>query len=229
MVVLSNSSNSVDDLGLHLLDSRYPLSVPFGSPPEAKVSPGTLDRFVGLYELTPNAIFAITREDNQLFAQLTGQTRVAIFPKSPREFFLKVVNAQISFETDSGGKVTGLTLHQNGADREAPRISRAAATQALDAFRQHIRSNTPSPGTQASLLRYINSLECGQPNYRDIEPGDGDVLTKTAAVERGIIGKMGALQSPKFKDVNTAGLDAYAATFANGRLEWVIAPLSDVR
>lgn len=226
VVVLSNSNNSVDDLGLHLLDSRYPLSVPYGSPPEAKVSPGTLDRYVGFYELAPNAIFTITRDGNQLFAQLTGQPRVAIYPKSPREFFLKVVDAQISFETDSRGKVTGLTLHQNGFDHGAPRISRAAAMQAQLAFRQHLRSNTPSPGTKTSLLRYINSLERGQPDYQDMSPELATAVRKQLPLIEGIIRKMGALQSLEFKDVNAAGMDTYDATFANGRLEWAIAPLS---
>jgi len=226
VVVLSNSNNSVDDLGLHLLDSRYPLSVPYGSPPEATVSPGILDRYVGFYELAPNAIFTITRKGNQLFAQLTGQTRMAIYPKSPREFFLKVVDARMSFETDSRGKAMGLTLHQNGFDRRALKISRAAAMQAQLAFRQHLRSNTPSPGTKASLLRYIKSLERGQPNYQEMSPEMATAVRKQLPLIEGIIRKMGALQSLRFKGVNAAGMDTYDATFANGRLEWAIAPLS---
>jgi len=33
-----------------------------------------------------------------------------------------VVDAQITFETDSTGRATSLTLHQNGADTPAKRI-----------------------------------------------------------------------------------------------------------
>jgi serine-type D-Ala-D-Ala carboxypeptidase/endopeptidase len=226
VVVLSNSNNSVDDLGLHLLDSRYPLSVPYGSPPEAKVSPGALDRYVGFYELAPNAIFTISREGDQLFAQLTGQPRVAIYPRSPGEFFLKVVAAQLSFETDKHGRVRALTLHQNGFDHAAPRISRAAARQAQHAFEQHLRSNAPSPGTKASLLRYIDSLERGQPNYQEMTPEMATLVRKQLPLIEGIIRKMGALQSLQFKGVNAAGMDTYDATFAHGRLEWAIGPLT---
>jgi serine-type D-Ala-D-Ala carboxypeptidase/endopeptidase len=226
VVVLSNSANSVDDLGLHLLDSRYPLSVPYGSPREAKVSVDTLDRYIGFYQLAPNAIIDVTREGAQLFAQLTGQPRVAIYPKGPREFFLKVVDAQISFDTDPQGRVKGLTLHQNGIDHAAPRISRAAATQAQLAFEQHLRSNAPSAGTKASLLRYIDSLEQGEPNYQDMSPEMAAAVRKQLPLIEGIIKKMGALQSLQFKGVNAAGMDTYDATFANGRLEWAIAPLS---
>jgi hypothetical protein len=37
-----------------------------------------------------------------------------IFAEAPAEFFLKVVDAQISFEKDSSGKVVRLILHQGG-------------------------------------------------------------------------------------------------------------------
>jgi hypothetical protein len=226
VVVLSNAGNSVDDLGLHLLDSRYPLSVPYGSPLQAQVSPDKLERYVGFYQLAPGAILTITREGDQLFAQLTGQQRAAIYPKSAREFFLKVVDAQLTFDTDAQGKVSGLTLHQGGADHVAPRIARAAATQAQRAFEQHVRSNSPSPGTRASLLRYIDSLEKGQPNYEEMTPDVASLVRKELPLVEGTIRKMGALQSLKFKQVNAAGMDVYDAAFAHGRLEWVIAPLS---
>lgn len=226
VVVLSNSMNSVDDLGLHLLDARYPLEVPYGSPPEAKMSPGTLERYVGFYRFSPNAILTITRDGSQLFAQLTGQPRLAIYPKSPRQFFLKVVAAQLSFETDSQGKVTAVTLHQNGVDHAAPRISRAAATQAQTALEHHIRSNAPSPGTKASLLRYIDSLERGRPDYQDMTPELAAAVRKQLPVIEAVIRKMGPLKGLQFEQVSAAGMDTYDANFANGRVECMIAPLS---
>ena len=39
-----------------------------------------------------------------------------------RKFSYKVVDAQITFETDSSGRASSLTLHQNGADMPAKRI-----------------------------------------------------------------------------------------------------------
>ena len=36
--------------------------------------------------------------------------------------FLKVVDAQITFNSDESGKGTGATLHQNGQDQPAKRI-----------------------------------------------------------------------------------------------------------
>jgi hypothetical protein len=55
-------------------------------------------------------------------AQATGQPKVEIFPKSETEFFLKVVDAQISFDVDGSGKVEKLMLHQEGQNLPAPKI-----------------------------------------------------------------------------------------------------------
>ena len=64
----------------------------------------------------------ITREGDGLFAQLTGQPRFEIFPKSDSEFFWKVVQAQIAFVRDPTGKVTKAIHTQAGRSFEAPRI-----------------------------------------------------------------------------------------------------------
>lgn len=78
--------------------------------------------FVGQYQLAPNFILTVTLDGDQLYAQATGQQRAAIFPESSAQFFLKVVNAQLSFELGPDGRPTSLTLHQNGRDRQAKRI-----------------------------------------------------------------------------------------------------------
>ena len=89
---------------------------------EVTVDPKLFEGYVGQYQLAPNFILTITFEGDKLFAQATGQPKFQIFPESEREFFLKVVDAQITFETDSSGRATSLTLHQNGADMPAKRI-----------------------------------------------------------------------------------------------------------
>jgi hypothetical protein len=80
------------------------------------------DHFVGRYELAPNFVMTVTREGEQLFVQLTGQPKFEIFPKGDREFFLKVVEARITFEPDVDGRAPALVLHQNGRDMPAKRI-----------------------------------------------------------------------------------------------------------
>ena len=97
-----------------------------GPPPpkehtEVAIDPKILDNYLGSYELAPNFILTVTREGDHLFTQATGQGKVEVFPESDHDFFLKVTDAQITFETDSQGKATALVLHQGG-DHPARRI-----------------------------------------------------------------------------------------------------------
>jgi CubicO group peptidase (beta-lactamase class C family) len=88
-----------------------------------KLAPAVLDAVVGRYDYGGGkAIMTITRQGDRLFAQLTGQPRLEIFPKSETEFFWKAVAARISFVKDRGGKVVKAIHHQGGRTFEAPRL-----------------------------------------------------------------------------------------------------------
>jgi len=95
---------------------------------EIILDPKVLKRYVGTYELAPDAKMLITLETNQLSEKLASQPAFPIFPESETMFFLKVVDAQIEFVKDSSGAVTHLVLHQGGRDQKAPRISDKAET-----------------------------------------------------------------------------------------------------
>jgi D-alanyl-D-alanine-carboxypeptidase/D-alanyl-D-alanine-endopeptidase len=75
-----------------------------------------LEAFVGKYELAPGFVLTVTREGNQLMVQATGQSKLPVYAQAPKEFFYKVVDAQITFTE------TGLVLHQNGRDMPAKRM-----------------------------------------------------------------------------------------------------------
>jgi serine-type D-Ala-D-Ala carboxypeptidase/endopeptidase len=116
VVALSNASTAtgVDDIGRHLLDVRFPLAQPPKEHKQVAVDPTLFDGYVGRYELAPTFVITVTREGDRLFGQATGQPKFEMFPESEKDYFLKVVDAQITFETDGHGKATGLTLHQGG-------------------------------------------------------------------------------------------------------------------
>ena len=118
VVVLSDQVVAPDDIGFHLLDERAPLTPATAAKvrTEIGVDPAVLETYVGVYQLAPNFDIAVTREAASLYVQATGQPKVQVFAESPTEFFLKEVDAQITFEKDSAGKVTRLILHQGGMD-----------------------------------------------------------------------------------------------------------------
>jgi hypothetical protein len=89
---------------------------------ETEVDPAVYDSLVGKYDYGNGAVLTVTREGNHLFAQLTGQPKCDIFPKSETEYFWKVVDAQVTFVKDATGKVTKAIHHQNGHTIDAPKI-----------------------------------------------------------------------------------------------------------
>jgi CubicO group peptidase (beta-lactamase class C family) len=94
-------------------------------PVEIKVDPKLLDTFVGEYQLAPQFVITVTKENDQLMAQATGQPKAPLFASAEREFFYKIVDAQITFkESDPEGMASAAVLHQNGRDTTGKRMKR---------------------------------------------------------------------------------------------------------
>lgn len=109
--------------------SRDLAAILFGEPYQiprervvAKVDPKIYDAYVGKYEVSPTLTLTITREGNRLMSQGTNQPVVEIFPESETKFFLRVIDAQLTFVKDAAGKVTELILHQGGVNRPAKKV-----------------------------------------------------------------------------------------------------------
>ena len=111
VVVLSNQTESVDDIGMNNLDSTVPLRK---IKPFVAVSEKLLDEYAGEYELAPGFVFTIWRKGAKLYAQLTGQPGVPVFAESDNKFYYKVVSARLTFNRGAGEKIESLTLSQNG-------------------------------------------------------------------------------------------------------------------
>jgi len=89
---------------------------------EVVVDESVLELYIGKYELAPGFILTVTKEGNQLKAQATGQPQFPIFPKSKNIFFLKVVEAQLTFNSDENGKVISATLLQGGREMTGEKL-----------------------------------------------------------------------------------------------------------
>jgi BlaR1 peptidase M56/uncharacterized protein DUF3471 len=123
------------------------------------VDPKALDAHVGYYRLTPRSIFAVTREGDQLFAQLTGQQKFQLFPESTNEYFYKAVAAQITFASDGSGRTTALILHQNGRDFPSMRVDQAAAEAADAKSRDEARQRADQERSRAQIALDPNLLD----------------------------------------------------------------------
>lgn len=108
VVIIPNTSNSVDEIAFHLdLDASVPLPPAPKVRKEVALSPEQLDRYVGVYDSTPAFAILVTRAGNSLWIQGTGQPKFQVYAESDGEFFLKAVDAQISFTRDACGSYGG--------------------------------------------------------------------------------------------------------------------------
>jgi CubicO group peptidase (beta-lactamase class C family) len=137
LVVLLNNTGNADLEGI----TRNILGILYNKPydmPEKKRAPllaedrprqqdmsqdtAAYRSYVGKYELMPAVFITITVEDGRIYEQVTGQGRYEIFPQSPGKFFMKVVDARMSFVKNEQGNIEKLILHQGGRDLPARKV-----------------------------------------------------------------------------------------------------------
>ena len=124
VVVLSNTGNDITDIGLHLLERRVPLIKEHKA---IKLNGTALDAYVGAYQMQPDVVLTISRRGDRLFSHRGspggGPEKLEIFAETETEFFLKAVNAQMTFTKDSAGRVTQVVIHHaSGQDETGPKI-----------------------------------------------------------------------------------------------------------
>jgi hypothetical protein len=194
---------------------------------EVTVDTKVFDNYIGNYQLGPNAIMIISREGDRLFEQLTGQQKLQLFPEGERRFFLKAVDAQITFESEAREKATQLTLHQNGRDMPAKRIDQAQVTAMAAALAKRVKDQTAAPDSEAALRRVIEELRLGQPKYELMGPALADLTRQQLPQLQGLFNQFGALEAVTFKEVGPGGADVYEVKFEHGSSEWRISLDSD--
>ncbi len=123
VVVIVNSSRDADDIGHHLLNSDSALRDPEPKDyVEVTLEEAQLQRLAGSYQLAPEFILNFSVEDGRFYIQATGQPKFEVFAESETEFFLKVVEAELTFELDEAGAATRVTLFQNGQTMPGDKI-----------------------------------------------------------------------------------------------------------
>jgi CubicO group peptidase (beta-lactamase class C family) len=119
VVVLSNAANTIDDIGAHLLDKDIPLRKSYR---EVDIQPSVFDNYVGRYRVSETFFLNVTRDDNRLYIQGTGQPRAQLYAEGDGKFFLRVVDAEVTFQTDESGAARSLLLMQDGKTATAQRM-----------------------------------------------------------------------------------------------------------
>lgn len=108
---------------MRLLGMVPPSALP---PPERmaiELPASALSQYVGVYQLSSGLEFQVTMENGVLFIRsTTSGSAIRLWPESNTDFFVKEVDAQVTFTRDASGRVSGFVLHQYGRDRRAKKI-----------------------------------------------------------------------------------------------------------
>ena len=92
-------------------------------PPRTEISvpAETLRQYVGRYE-AEEMWLEVTMGDAGLEIEPEGQARLRLYAEAGDAFFLRAVDAQVTFTRDASGAVVGLVVHQGGEDTEARKV-----------------------------------------------------------------------------------------------------------
>jgi len=189
---------------------------------EVPIDPKLLNDYVGHYQLSPFAIFSVTRDGTRLFAQLTGQPAIEIFPESDHDFFFKVIPAQITFVADETARAMRLVLRQNGYEKVARRIDEVEANAIAETLKRRIKEDLAVPGSKAALRRIIEEGRRGQPDYDQVDEKLAQAMRQQLPTAKRDLAMLGELRSVAFKAVGPDGSDIYDVRFAGGNTQWRI-------
>lgn len=118
VAVLTNSTDSVDDIGLHLIDPSIPLRKPWRRYP---VDDAWLHACAGRYRFAPGVILETEVVEGILTAKLNDQPRYPVYPVTATRFAYRAVPAELAFEKDDKGDVIAVTLHQDEEEQRGVR------------------------------------------------------------------------------------------------------------
>lgn len=94
--------------------TQLPPRVPLKAHVIVAVAPELLEKYAGRYGIPPNLVLVIRREGNHLSVQENDEEKQELFPEGEREFYSKVADDEFTFEVDTQGRVTSMTLHAGG-------------------------------------------------------------------------------------------------------------------
>jgi hypothetical protein len=82
------------------------------------------------------------------------------------------------------------------------------------------------PDREASIRRYVESLEKGTPNYDEMAAAEANDVRQELPQLLQFITSMGPLKSISYEHGTEDGADVYLVTFKHGQAEWTIGPLT---
>jgi len=86
------------------------------------VDPAVFDKYIGKYDVGNNYIFVISKDGDKLFGQGLNLPKYQLLPASETEYFLREVNARLTFKVTGDGRVDSIIININGIESTAIKL-----------------------------------------------------------------------------------------------------------
>jgi beta-lactamase regulating signal transducer with metallopeptidase domain len=190
---------------------------------QAAADAAGFEGYVGYYQFGRRAVLTVTRADNELFGQITGQPKLPLQPASDGEYAYGSPATRISFVTGTQGTASTLVVRQNGRSWPSTRVDEAKATAIENLFAhqmaaapERFRDQLPAPGSKEAVRRTIEELQGGSPNYERMSLPLAENMRRQLVQLHTMLTALGAAESIYFRGVGPGGYDIYGVKFANG-------------
>ena len=214
------------ELMLHM-SGRDMRAVRVAEMPAPAIEPVSLDQYVGWYRIAPNRVLTVRRDGDHLQVQETGQGGSPVLPEGTDAFSLQGDHLLVFLRGEGANVARVLVQNVVSGARIAPRID-AAAAQVIEAdyarrlaeVPDRFREQVPVDGGKEAILRGIEDLRRGTPNYDRMSAPLAAKIHRELDELRATFVALGAVETIFFRGVGPGGYDIYGAKFENGTAEF---------
>ena len=192
------------------------------------------DSYVGAYQLGTGRVLTVTREGERLLALESGRPKFEITARGV-DAFVSSRDDLVVFLRDGQSRVIQVLLYEPvyGA-RLAPRVTAARAKVIEEGFARRIaaapdrfRDQAPLPGSKEAILRGIDDMQRGAPNYDRMSASLAARIRRQESELQAMFKAFGAVEAIFFRGVGPGGYDIYGVKFVNGVAEFRILLTAD--
>jgi Beta-lactamase/Domain of unknown function (DUF3471) len=156
VVVLVNADLDFDDLGMHIVDTTFPLKA---ARIAVAIDDTLLKEYLGEYQPRPGLLVTLTGGNGRIFATVAGYGTQEAFAESRHKLFLRAADVQMALQRDSGGRISGMKFTQSGHSIEGGKIKQGVITDfAVDKPQDYVGVYQITPNATMTIYLYENKV-----------------------------------------------------------------------